>query len=205
MLASLASSVLEIKVERQEPAMAGSRVKTVLLTFCACVVLAVLGAVGFIYSGLYDVAAINPDNPAVTWALHKASDRSVAARLGDIQVPSGLDKAEVIAAGAKLFGENCVVCHGGPGLKPTGIARGLNPPPPDLFRTDRDASLDETFWFIKNGVKMTGMPGFGKTRSDDEIWSLTAFLRTAPGMLPLDFAVKAGIGTPAPDAKPSGG
>ena len=53
---------------------------------------------------------------------------------------------------------------------PTSIAQGLNPSPPDLFRLGRDAGADETFWFIRNGVKMTGMPSFGKTHSDQEIW-----------------------------------
>lgn len=44
-----------------------------LLTVFTCLILAVLAAVGFIYSGIYDVAALNPDNPMVAWALHKIS------------------------------------------------------------------------------------------------------------------------------------
>ena len=178
--------------------------KTILLTVCACAVLAALGAVGFIYSGLYNVAAIVPDPPMLAWALHKASDRSVAARLGDIQVPAGMDRPEVIKAGARLFGGTCVVCHGGPGLNPTSVAKGLNPAPPDLFRAGRDAPMDETFWFIKNGVKMTGMPGFANAHSDSEIWSVAAFLHTAPGMSPQNFAAETGI-APATGSMRTGG
>ncbi len=185
--------------------MAESKLKTVLLTVVACAVVAVLGGIGFIYSGLYNVAAIVPDNPVVAWALHEASDSSVAARLGDIKVPDGLDQPEMIKAGAKLFGENCIVCHGGPGLKPTGVAMGINPAPANLFEADRDAEMDETFWFVRNGVKMTGMPGFAKSHSDAEIWSLVAFLGTTPGMSPEKFADQTGIGAPLPDAKQLGG
>jgi mono/diheme cytochrome c family protein len=175
----------------------------IILTILACILVAVLGAVGFIYSGLYDVAAVHPDNPVVAWALHTTSDHSVTARLGGIEEPPGLDKPAIVQAGGHLFGENCVVCHGGPGLQPTAIAQGINPAPPNLFRANRHPRMTEMFWFIKNGVKMTGMPGFGKTHSDDEIWSIAAFLRTAPGMSPQDFAAKAGISVSA--SKPAGG
>ena len=165
----------------------------ILLTVLACAILALLGALGFIYSGLYDVAALHPDNPVIAWALHKTSDQSVAMRIGSIEVPTGLDSAEVVQAGGKLFGENCVVCHGGPGLKPTDIAQGLNPPPVNLFNPRRHPRMNEMFWFIRNGVKMTAMPGFGKTHSDDDIWKLAAFLRTAPGMSSQDFAAETGV------------
>ncbi len=167
--------------------------KTIVLTVLACIVAAVLGGVAFIYSGLYDVAAIHPDNPLVAWALHETSDRAVGARLGDIVVPDGLDKPETIKAGGKLFAENCVVCHGGPGLKPTNIAQGLNPTPPNLYRATRKPRMNEMFWFIKNGVKMTAMPGFAKALQDSEIWETAAFLRTAPGMKPEVFTEATGL------------
>ncbi len=184
--------------------MAELKIATVLLTVGACVVVAVLGGIGFIYSGFYNVAAIVPDNPVVAWALHEASDHSVGARLGDIKVPVGLDAPEKVRAGARLFAENCVVCHGGPGHKPSSVAQGLNPAPADLYEADRDASMDETFWFVRNGVKMTGMPGFAKSHSDEEIWSLVAFLATTPGMSPETFAEQTGLHAAAIDAKPAG-
>lgn len=175
----------------------------ILLTVFACLILAALAAVGFIYSGIYDVAALNPDNPVLAWALHKTSDQSVAARLGTIEVPAGLDRPEVVLAGGKLFSTQCVVCHGGPGLEPTNIAQGLNPAPAKLFRDNRKPRMNEMFWFIKYGVKMTAMPGFGKTLSDAQIWSLAAFLHGAPGMSPQDFTDKTGLSAAA-STKPSG-
>jgi len=162
---------------------------------------AVLAGVGFIYSGIYDVAAIHPDHPWVAWALHETSDRAVAARLGDIVVPEGLDKPQVIKAGGKLFVENCVVCHGGPGLKPTNIAQGLNPSAPNLYRATRKPRMNEMFWFIKNGVKMTAMPGFAKNLTDEQIWSIAGYLRTAPGMTPETFADVTGLAVSPAAAK----
>jgi hypothetical protein len=43
------------------------------------------------------------------------------------------------------------------------------------------------FWVIKNGVKMTGMPSFGKTQSDQAMWQLAAFLSKERGISALDY------------------
>ena len=178
----------------------------ILLTILACVIVGVLCAIGFIYSGIYDVSALQPDNAIVRWALHTTSDHSVDARLGGIIVPPGLDKPEMILAGGHRFARNCVVCHGGPGLKRTNVAQGLNPQPPNLFLATRKPWREEMFRFIKYGVKMTAMPGFGKTHTDEQIWEFVAFLSKAPGMSPEDFATLTGIVVPKPaEAKPAGG
>ncbi|WP_421912500.1 c-type cytochrome [Mesorhizobium sp.] len=178
----------------------------ILLTIFGCLVAAAVGGLVFIYSGVYDVSATTPDNPIVAWAVHKASDRSVGARLSAIKVPAGLDQPATIAAGAHLFSQNCSVCHGGPGLERTAIAQGLNPQPPDLFRATRVPAADENFQFIKYGVKMTAMPGFGPSQTDEQIWSLVAFLGVAPGMTAPDYSSKSGakVTESAPSA-PAGG
>ncbi|MEP7241411.1 MAG: cytochrome c [Devosia sp.] len=165
----------------------------VVITLCCAAIVVGGGAWGAAYYGLFDVAAIVPDPPLFAKAMHYVSDRAVAVRLGEIKVPDRLDKPPLIQAGAVLFAQNCVTCHGGPGLASTKVAQGLNPAPPDLFRSGRDAEPDETFWFVKNGVKMTGMPGFGPTMTDAEIWSLTAFLHQAPGLTSAQFAQQTGL------------
>ena len=38
----------------------------------------------------------------------------------------------------------------------------------------------ELFWVTKNGIKMTGMPAWGKTHGDDELWPVIAFLAKLP-------------------------
>ena len=74
--------------------------KTVL-TVIACMVVGVVGALGFIYSGVYDVSALTPDNPIVKWAVHKTSDISVNARLAGIVVPTNLDDPQMVQAGGQ--------------------------------------------------------------------------------------------------------
>ena len=38
----------------------------------------------------------------------------------------------------------------------------------------------ELFWILQNGIRMTGMPAFGPTHKDEELWKMVAFLRHLP-------------------------
>jgi mono/diheme cytochrome c family protein len=177
----------------------------IVLTIIICIIVACAGAVGFIYSGAFDVAAAQPDNPLLDWVLVTTRNQSVNARLASIQAPSNLDNPDVIAAGAKLFGQRCIVCHGGPGVQRGDISQGINPGAPNLFRAGLHRRAERDFWFVKNGVKMSAMPGFGETHPDDDIWSIVAFLRIAPGMSAQDFATRTGRALPPAPDKPTGG
>ncbi len=42
----------------------------------------------------------------------------------------------------------------------------------------------ETFWILKNGIKMTGMPAFGPTHDDEVPWRIVGLWRRLPGMKP---------------------
>ncbi|WP_460594299.1 c-type cytochrome [Geomonas sp. Red276] len=45
----------------------------------------------------------------------------------------------------------------------------------------------EVFWVIKNGVRMTGMPAFGKGHRDEHIWSMVSFVKSLPRMSPEEY------------------
>jgi mono/diheme cytochrome c family protein len=162
--------------------------KTVL-TLLVVVAILVLAAVGFIYSGLYDVSASNPDRGLIRWALVTTQEhsihRGVAAIRGKIAVPN-LEDPKRIHAGLVHYHEMCTTCHGAPGVKISEIGQGLNPEPPELSDVGRDAP-EETFWVVKNGIKMTGMPSFGVTHTDDEIWAIVAFLRRMGKLSPQEY------------------
>ncbi len=79
----------------------------------------------------------------------------------------------------------CVGCHGAPGVDPSEAGEGLNPPASDLTLGRVQKRTDgELFWLIQNGVRMTGMPAFGPTHKDEEIWKIVAFLRHLPALTP---------------------
>jgi mono/diheme cytochrome c family protein len=103
-------------------------------------------------------------------------DRSVAARAPDEVNPFQEDSA-AIDKGMVHFRAMCVQCHGAPQVESDEFAAGMNPPPPELAVAGKEWTDGELFWITKNGIRMTGMPAFGKSHSDDEIWQIVAFVR----------------------------
>ena len=61
---------------------------------------------------------------------------------------------------------------------PSPIAKGLYQKPPQLA-TDgvEDDPEGVSFWKIKHGIRLTGMPSFASSLSDQQIWTLAAFLK----------------------------
>lgn len=150
--------------------------KTVIKTLVVLAVAGLLAVPAFVYSGLFNVAATWEDPAPVAWALHGTYRNSVEARVGDIEVPADLDSQARVIQGARNYLAMCSGCHTAPGLAATPVAQGLNPEPPELSHIIPHRTPAEAFWVIKNGVRMTGMPAFGPTHKDEELWALVAFV-----------------------------
>jgi mono/diheme cytochrome c family protein len=113
-----------------------------------------------------------------------ALNRSIAHRAPKVANPLGRSPAAV-AAGLALFRTHCVDCHGAPGVDPTEAGASLNPPAPGLTLPRVQARSDgELQWIVSNGIRMTGMPAFGASRSENEVWQLVAALRRLPHLSP---------------------
>jgi mono/diheme cytochrome c family protein len=84
-----------------------------------------------------------------------------------------------IAEGDKLYATDCTMCHGSDGHSPTDNGRWMYPRASDLTsREVQDYSDRELFWIVKNGIRLSGMPAFGKVESDEHIWNLVNYVRT---------------------------
>ena len=102
--------------------------------------------------------------------------------------PENLSKASA------EFAKNCAVCHGDNGNGETLIGQGLYPKPPDMRATETQNKSDgELFYTILNGVRLSGMPAFGRSNrggtagfSDEEAWKLVLFIRHLPEMTPAE-------------------
>jgi mono/diheme cytochrome c family protein len=157
----------------------------------ACAMLAVTGGLIFNYSGLDEAFAMSPQ-VAVVAEIPRLAE-SVAYQEG-LQLPSDLETPNNVRSGARLFRENCVVCHGAPGMPRSDSAQELRPSPPDLLRAGRRNDPAEVFLTIRNGVKTTAMPAFGEILPDEEIWTLAAFLHASRGIAAQEFQALSGAG-----------
>ena len=147
------------------------------------VVILVAVGLGVIYSGVSNIAATYPDRGLVSWALSTTMDRSVGRHAAGIKVPP-LDDPALVRLGFQHYRGMCVECHGAPGVAVGEAGRGLNPKPPLLVESVGDWEPGELFWITKNGVRMTGMPAWGVTHTDEEIWAMVAFMRGLPKLTP---------------------
>lgn len=87
-----------------------------------------------------------------------------------------------LTGGAKVYADNCAFCHGWPNQPASKAAKGMFPLPPQLLNKDEmvtDDPVGMTYWKVKNGIRMTGMPGFGEMLSDNEIWQVSEMLLNA--------------------------
>ncbi|MGH8530768.1 MAG: c-type cytochrome [Nevskiales bacterium] len=166
-------------------------------------VLAALGGVagaGFVYSGAYDMAADEPHWPLTFKLIETMRERSIGVRAKSIEVPP-LDDPRQVAEGAEHYAAMCSGCHLAPGMEDTEIRAGLYPQPPQLAEhkhgeshadMDMRAMAARQFWIIKHGIKLSAMPAWGATHSDEAIWGLVAFLQKLPGMTPKEYAALTG-------------
>jgi len=84
------------------------------------------------------------------------------------------------AAAAQLYRADCAVCHGLPDRPETPVAKGMFPHPPQLFvgHGVTDDPPGETNWKIANGIRLTGMPAYKASLSDQQMWQVALLLAT---------------------------
>ncbi len=104
------------------------------------------------------------------------------------QEPSPIPADETnLVAGAYIYRQQCAVCHGDLGKPRSLIARGMYPPTPQLMPPKKgvtDDPVGETHWKVENGIRLTGMPGFGGRLSETEIWQVSLLLLHAQDLPP---------------------
>ncbi len=133
-----------------------------------------------IATGAVSIGAIDPPGDLEKKVAAFAVDRSVARRAPRTANPVTATP-ENLAKALAHYRTMCLTCHGAGSVDPSAIGEGLNPPAPDLTQPSVQKRTDgELFWLVQNGIRMTGMPAFGPTHKDEDIWALVAFLRHLP-------------------------
>lgn len=173
-------------------------IKVIVLTVLVSSLVVIAIGIIFVYSGIYDVAASQPDGAVTRWVVTTTRDRSIERRTSGIAVPV-LNDPSLVEEGFEHYREMCTGCHLAPGTESSEMRTGLNPQPPVLAKLVPHSSPARLFRVIKNGVKMTGMPAWGTTHSDQMIWAIVAFLERLPTMTPAEYQALDKAHPPEPD------
>ena len=145
----------------------------------AIVLIVPLGAVAFIKSGIYNVGASKPHTKLTQWITEETMIHSIRSHAKNIVAPANAGAAEA-RRGFCEYETHCVACHGAPAIAREQWVSGMEPAPPYLLDATERFKPRELFWIAKNGIKMTGMPSWRNSMSDDELWAVVAFLEAKP-------------------------
>ena len=165
-------------------------------------VLVAAGVYFYFSTGQAPVTTKSPEMPFE----HKLAHMALDAYLNKMphtkpQVP---EDEHSFLEGARVYRENCAVCHGLPGEPESNITRGMFPRPPQLFRGTgvTDDEVWETYWKVDGGIRMTGMPGFRDTLGENKMWQISILLKNADKISPGVKAELAGTTPAAPASAP---
>ncbi len=161
----------------------------------------------YLASGFGPTAATDKPLPFETWiagtALRERMQKEAPTR--DLTSMTDAD----LLAGADTYKKNCAVCHGLTDQS-AAIGEGMFPPAPQLLKPPpprpgappprragpppgavsarmgsvkgRGASGD--FWRVKNGIRLTGMPSFGNTLTDEQMWQVVYLIARSRDLPP---------------------
>lgn len=88
--------------------------------------------------------------------------------------------------GAHLYREHCAICHGVMDGQKTPTGKGMYPPPPELLKGKgvSDDPPGETYWKVNHGIRLTGMPAYGQSLSEKELWQISLMLAGSDKLSP---------------------
>lgn len=90
--------------------------------------------------------------------------------------------SETMADGRENFSHYCFACHGLDGQN-TGVpfSESMSPPVPSLASSEVQSYTDgQLYWVIRNGLWPSGMPASRGILTDEEMWSIVAYIRNLP-------------------------
>jgi thiosulfate dehydrogenase len=141
------------------------------------VTLAILLAVAIVAArtGLVNFKADQPPSALETKFAMSAVDASTERHAPKITNPIQ-PTTENLLAGARLYRDDCAVCHGDPVHPESSLGHGFNPPVPQFMKDMPDMPEHENFYIIQHGIRWTGMPAWKDLLNDRQTWQLVMFL-----------------------------
>jgi predicted CXXCH cytochrome family protein len=108
--------------------------------------------------------------------------------------------ADILQEARNDFIARCALCHAPDGSGQTEVGRNLYPKVPDLRAPQtQDLTDGEIRYIIRNGVRLTGMPGWARPHDEqsDDSWKLVFFVRSLRQLTAEEQQQQASIATSA--------
>ncbi|HUK42798.1 MAG TPA: cytochrome c [Candidatus Acidoferrales bacterium] len=132
----------------------------------------------------------------------RISNRSLDAHIDKANVPAPpiQPSEDNYVAAAKVYKEQCAVCHGLPDQPAPAISGNMYPDATLMFKGKgvTDDPPQVSYWKVKNGIRLTGMPTFKDILNDTQMWQLALLVANAD-KIP-DSAKKILVPEPTPAA-----
>lgn len=155
-------------------------IRGVILGLALALIIAIAAGYFVITSGIIPANADAEPGGFELWAAH-ASLRATLKNEAPTTANPIAATPENFAKGLQLYAQNCAICHGGgqgSDSNASPIAKGEYPAPPQLAKDGvEDDPEGWSFWKIKHGVRLTGMPSWKDALNDGQIWTLALFLK----------------------------
>jgi|SRR5579871_1086380 len=145
----------------------------------AVIVAGLVLAYALLQSGLIPANADAQPGGLELWAADTSLSATLRREAPTTPNPVALSDDNLLA-GVKLYGQHCALCHGTAAgdASASPAAKGMYPRPPQLASDGvEDDAEGVSYWKIKHGIRLTGMPSWGGSLSDQEIWTLALFLK----------------------------
>ncbi len=152
------------------------------------VFIAVTGGYLYLRYGGPPVAVNDPALPYEAQIVHVPLSARIDREIKKPPFPASEDAFE---RGAEVYREDRAFCHGIPGAD-SAHGTSMYPAAPQLWRKQKkgnvvgvsDDEVGETYWKVKNGIRLSGMPTYEDLLSDSDIWDVSLLLKNADQQLP---------------------
>ena len=173
-------------------------VKIALLVFAGVVLIGAVGLFGMVRRGF---SAHEEPSAVEVFAARTMRSWSTPADLRGASNP--LPRSPAILAEARgHWADHCAICHGNDGKGQTTLGKQMFPRAPDMtLPATQGLSDGELFAAIENGIRLTGMPGWGDGTAESGYgsWSLVHLIRHLPRVTPEEIAEMEALNPKSPE------
>ncbi|HEY1680136.1 MAG TPA: cytochrome c [Candidatus Tumulicola sp.] len=158
--------------------------KGIVVGVVLTIVVIAIGGLVALRTGMVPANADARPNGLEEWAARASLRATMHREAPNVNNPLPLNDANVLA-GVKLYAQNCALCHGDSSGNPSNVAKGLYQHAPQFAHHGVEDDADGyTYWKVTHGIRWTGMPSFGGSLSDTQIWQVALFLKHMDSLSP---------------------